>query len=57
MKNIDSNELIKLNRDYSELRPIVEKIQEYKNLQIIFFIYKNIYLKIKFHITGIINTI
>ena len=34
MNNIDSNELIKLNRDYSELRPIVEKIQEYNNLQI-----------------------
>jgi len=33
MNNIDSNELIKLNREYSELRPIVEKIQEYKNLQ------------------------
>ncbi len=33
MNNIDSNELIKLNREYSELRPIVEKIQEYKTLQ------------------------
>ena len=33
MNNIDSNELIKLNRDYSALRPIVEKIQEYNNLQ------------------------
>ena len=33
MNDIDSNELIKLNRDYSELRPIVEKIQEYNNLQ------------------------
>ena len=33
MNNIDSNELIKLNREYSELRPIVGKIQEYKNLQ------------------------
>ena len=33
MKNNDSNELIKLNREYSELRPIVEKIQEYNNLQ------------------------
>ena len=33
MNKIDSNELIKLNREYSELRPIVEKIQEYKNLQ------------------------
>ena len=33
MNNIDSNELIKLNREYSELQPIVEKIQEYKNLQ------------------------
>ncbi len=33
MNNIDSNELIKLNREYSELRPIVEKIQEYKNIQ------------------------
>ena len=33
MNNNDSNELIKLNREYSELRPIVEKIQEYKNLQ------------------------
>ena len=33
MNNIDSNELIKLNREYSELRPIVEKIQEYNNLQ------------------------
>ncbi len=33
MKNIDSNELIKLNREYSELRPIVEKIQEYNDLQ------------------------
>ena len=33
MNNIDSNELIKLNREYSELRPIVEKIQEYKDLQ------------------------
>ena len=33
MNDIDSNELIKLNREYSELRPIVEKIQEYKNLQ------------------------
>ncbi len=33
MNNIDSNELIKLNREYSEFRPIVEKIQEYKNLQ------------------------
>ena len=25
MNKIDSNELIKLNREYSELRPIVEK--------------------------------
>ena len=33
MNDIDSNELIKLNRDYSELRPIVGKIQEYNNLQ------------------------
>ena len=33
MNDIDSNELIKLNREYSEFRPIVEKIQEYKNLQ------------------------
>ncbi len=33
MNGIDSNELVKLNRDYSELRPIVEKIQEYNNLQ------------------------
>ena len=33
MNNIDSNELIKFNREYSELRPIVEKIQEYNNLQ------------------------
>ena len=33
MNNIESNELIKLNREYSELRPIVEKIQEYNNLQ------------------------
>ncbi len=33
MNNIDSNELIKLNREYSEFRPIVEKIQEYKNIQ------------------------
>ena len=33
MNDIDSNELIKLNREYSELRPIVEKIQEYNNLQ------------------------
>ena len=33
MNNIDSNELIKLNREYSDLRPIVEKIQEYNNLQ------------------------
>ena len=33
MNNIDSNELIKLNREYSELRPIVEKINEYNNLQ------------------------
>ena len=33
MNNIDSNELIKLNREYSELRPIVEKIQEYDDLQ------------------------
>ena len=33
MNNVDSNELIKLNREYSELRPIVEKIQEYNNLQ------------------------
>ena len=33
MNDIDSNELIKLNREYSELRPIVEKIQEYKDLQ------------------------
>ena len=33
MNNIDSNELIKLNREYSDLRPIVEKIQEYKDLQ------------------------
>ena len=33
MNNIDSNELIKLNREYSELRPIVEKIQEYNDLQ------------------------
>ncbi len=33
MNNNDSNELIKLNREYSELRPIVEKIQEYNNLQ------------------------
>ncbi len=33
MNNIDSNDLIKLNREYSDLRPIVEKIQEYNNLQ------------------------
>ncbi len=33
MNNVDSNELIKLNREYSELRPIVEKIQEYNDLQ------------------------
>ncbi len=33
MNNIDSNELIKFNREYSELRPIVEKIQEYNDLQ------------------------
>ncbi len=33
MKDIDSNELIKLNREYSELRPVVEKIQEYNDLQ------------------------
>ncbi len=33
MNDIDSNELIKLNREYSELKPIVEKIQEYNNLQ------------------------
>ena len=33
MNDIESNELIKLNREYSELRPIVEKIQEYNNLQ------------------------
>ena len=33
MNNIDSNELIKLNREYSELRPIVEKIKEFNNLQ------------------------
>ncbi len=33
MNNIDSNDLIKLNREYSELRPIVEKIQEYNDLQ------------------------
>ncbi|MDC2992702.1 peptide chain release factor 1 [Pelagibacteraceae bacterium] len=32
MNNIDSNELVKLNREYSELRPIVEKIQEYNDL-------------------------
>ena len=33
MNNIDSNELIKLNTEYSELRPVVEKIQEYNDLQ------------------------
>ena len=33
MNDIDSNELIKLNREYSDLRPIVEKIQEYNDLQ------------------------
>ena len=33
MNNIDSNELIKLNREYSDLRPIVGKIQEYNDLQ------------------------
>ena len=33
LNNIDSNDLIKLNREYSDLRPIVEKIQEYNNLQ------------------------
>ena len=33
MNDIESNELIKLNREYSELRTIVEKIQEYNNLQ------------------------
>ena len=33
MHNTDSNELIKLNREYSELRPIVEKIEEYNGLQ------------------------
>ena len=32
-KNAASNELIKLNREYSELRPIVEKIEEYNHLQ------------------------
>ena len=31
MINIDSDNLIKLNREYAELRPIVEKIEEYKN--------------------------
>ncbi len=33
INDIDSNELIKLNREYSDLRPIVEKIQEYNNFQ------------------------
>ncbi len=33
MHSTDSNELIKLNREYSELRPIVEKIEEYNGLQ------------------------
>ena len=33
MSNVNSSELIKLNREYSELRPIVEKIQDYNNLQ------------------------
>ncbi len=31
MNNTDSNNLIKLNRDYAELKPIVDKIEEYKN--------------------------
>tara|TARA_Y100000768_G_C23548146_1_gene482395 strand:+ start:230 stop:499 length:270 start_codon:yes stop_codon:yes gene_type:complete len=30
MDNSDSESLIKLNREYAELRPIVEKIGEYK---------------------------
>ncbi len=31
--SISSNELIKLNRQYAELKPIVEKIEEFKNTQ------------------------
>ncbi len=31
MSNQDSDNLIKLNREYAELKPIVDKIEEYKN--------------------------
>ena len=30
MDNSDTDNLIKLNREYAELRPIVDKIEEYK---------------------------
>ena len=33
MSNQDSDNLIKLNREYAELKPIVDKIEEYKNLK------------------------
>ena len=33
MENIDSENLIKLNREYAELKPIVDKIEEYKKEQ------------------------
>ena len=31
MDNISSEKLIRLNREYAELKPIVDKIAEYKN--------------------------
>ena len=33
MDTKDSSSLVKLNREYSELKPIVDKIDEYKNEQ------------------------
>ncbi len=33
MENINSENLIKLNREYAELKPIVDKIEEYKKEQ------------------------
>jgi Protein chain release factor A len=38
MNGIDSSGFIKLNRDYSELRPIVEKFLGYHHLQMDIFI-------------------
>ena len=34
MDNLSSDDLIKMNREYADLRPIVDKIEQYKKEQI-----------------------